>query len=164
VDVHEKLAELTTAVESARAMPMSASCIVNRGEILALIDDIRELLPEEFRHAQMLLEDRDAVVEEGRREVAKMMEEAAARQAALVAETDVRVVADREAAEIRQVAVREAEQMRREVDDYVDSKLANFEVVLDRTLAAVHRGREKLRGRHDLEGYEDAPNDEPMPS
>jgi cell division septum initiation protein DivIVA len=164
VDVHEKLDELTAALESARAMPMSASCIVNRGEILALIDDVRELLPEEFRHAQMLLEDRDAVVEEGRREVAKLMEEAAARQAALVSETDVRVVADREAEEIRQAAVREAEEMRREVDDYVDAKLANFEVVLDRTLAAVHRGREKLRGHHDLEGYEDAANDEPMPS
>ena len=35
--------------------------------------------------------------------------------------------------------------MRGEVDDYVDTKLANFEVVLDKTLAAVHRGREKLQ-------------------
>ena len=37
--------------------------------------------------------------------------------------------------------------MRAEVDDYVDTKLANFEVVLDKTLAAVNRGRDKLRGR-----------------
>ena len=38
--------------------------------------------------------------------------------------------------------------MRAEVDDYVDTKLANFEVVLDKTLAAVNRGREKLQRPH----------------
>ena len=50
--------------------------------------------------------------------------------------------------------------MRAEVDDYVDTKLANFEVVLDKTLSAVHRGREKLRGRtahEDLAGDRDRP-------
>jgi hypothetical protein len=39
--------------------------------------------------------------------------------------------------------------MRAEVEDYVDGKLANFEVVLTKTVAAVERGREKLRGRVD---------------
>ena len=161
--MHDKLDELTAAVESARAMPMSASCIINRGEVLALIDDVRELLPEEFRHAQLLLEDRDAVVDEGRREVQRLLDEARERQAELVGETQVLETAAREAEEIRQAAVREAEAMRREVDDYVDAKLANFEVVLDKTLAAVHRGREKLRGQHDLDGYESA-EQEPLPS
>ena len=50
--------------------------------------------------------------------------------------------------------------MRAEVDDYVDTKLANFEVVLDKTLAAVSRGRDKLRGRtahEDLAGDRDRP-------
>ncbi len=59
-------------------MPMSASCILNRSEVLALVDDIRELLPEEFRHAEMLLQDREAVIEEGRREVDRLLNEARA--------------------------------------------------------------------------------------
>ena len=41
--------------------------------------------------------------------------------------------------------------MRQEVDDYVDAKLANFEIVLNKTLAAVQRGREKLQGRGEME-------------
>jgi hypothetical protein len=41
--------------------------------------------------------------------------------------------------------------MRREVDDYVDTKLANFEVVLTRTLGAVERGRDKLRDRRETD-------------
>ena len=51
MDVHEKLDELVAQVESARSMPMSASCIVNRGEMLALLDEVRALLPEELAHA-----------------------------------------------------------------------------------------------------------------
>ena len=44
-----------------------------------------------------------------------------------------------------------AEAMRVEVEDYVDAKLANFEIVLTKTLSAVERGRQKLSGRHELE-------------
>jgi cell division septum initiation protein DivIVA len=147
VDVHDKLDELTKMVESARSMPMSASCIVNRGEVLGLLEELRELLPEEFRHAQLLLQDRDAVLDEGRREVQRRLEDAEVQRARRVAETDVVSEAVRHAEQIRAAAVEEAQSMRDEVDDYVDTKLANFEVVLDKTLSAVHRGRDKLRGR-----------------
>jgi cell division septum initiation protein DivIVA len=160
VDVHDKLDELITIVEDARSMPMSASCIINRGEVLALLEEVRALLPEEFRHAQMLLADRESVVDEGRREAARIIDRAEDERLALTAETEVVAEAQRQAGRIRQEAVDEARVMRAEVDDYVDTKLANFEVVLDKTLTAVQRGREKLRGRtahEDLAGAENRP-------
>ena len=153
MDVHDKLDELTAVIENARSMPMSASCVVNRGEVLGLLEELRELLPEEFRHAEMLLHDREAVVDEGRREAARIVEEALAEQARLVSQTEVIAAAERAAQEVREAAAEEARGMRGEVDDYVDAKLANFEVALEKTLAAVHRGREKLRGRSSHEGF-----------
>jgi hypothetical protein len=154
VDVHEKLDELTAALESARAMPMSASCIVNRGEILALIDDIRELLPEEFRHAQMLLETgtrRRGGPPRGRQDDGG----SGRRQAALVSETDIRVVADREAEESARPRSREAEQMRgRSTTTSTPSWRTSRWCSTDARGGAPRR--EKLRGHHDLEGYEDA--------
>jgi cell division septum initiation protein DivIVA len=86
VDVDDKLDELTALVEEARSMPMSGSCILSRGEVLGLLDDLRELLPEEFRHAQLLLEDRDAVVDEGRREADRVLTDAQAERDRLLAE------------------------------------------------------------------------------
>lgn len=157
MDVHEKLDELTAIVEHARSMPMSASCVVNRGEVLALLEEIRELLPEEFRHAQMLLADRESVVDEGRREAQRLLVAAEQERLALTSETEVVSEAQRQAQRIQAEAAAEAQRMRGEVDDYVDTKLANFEVVLEKTLAAVHRGRDKLRGRsvaEDLVGPE----------
>jgi vacuolar-type H+-ATPase subunit H len=152
VDVHDKLDEITGLVENARSMPMSASCIVNRTEILGLLEEMRELLPEEFRHAQLLLADREAVVDEGRREAEQVIAEAEDERQRLTSETEVVAAAHRHAEEIRVAARQEAETMRAEVDDYVDTKLANFEVALDKTMAAVRRGREKLRGRNPHEG------------
>ncbi len=165
MDVHDKLDELIVIVENARSMPMSASCIVNRGEVLGLLEEVRALLPEEFRHAQLLLADRESVVDEGRREAARIITAAEQERVALTAETEVVAEARRQAVLIRNEAAEEARSMRGEVDDYVDAKLANFEVVLDKTLSAVQRGREKLRGRtahEDLAGSEDRPM-EPHP-
>jgi hypothetical protein len=156
VDVHEKLDELISLVEDARSMPMSASCIVNRSEVLALLEEIRELLPEEFRHAQLLLDDRDSVVAEGQREAERIIGRAEEERSAMTAETEVVLEAQRHADRIRLEARNEAEAMRREVDDYVDTKLANFEVVLEKTLGAVHRGRDKLRGRSPVGEFDDA--------
>jgi hypothetical protein len=161
VDVHDKLDELITIVENARAMPMSASCIINRGEVLGLLEEVRGLLPEEFRHAQMLLADRESVVDEGRREAARIVTRAEEERVALTSDTEVVAEAQRQAVKIRNEAAQEARTMRAEVDDYVDTKLANFEVVLEKTLTAVRRGRDKLSGRTahgDLaapEGFED---------
>ena len=162
MDVHDKLDELIAIVENSRAMPMSASCIVNRGEVLGLLEEIRGLLPEDLRHAQMLLADRDSVVDEGRREAARIITRAEEERVALTADTEVVAESERQAQRIRQEAVEEARTMRGEVDDYVDTKLANFEVVLEKTLTAVRRGRDKLSGRStvgDLEEFPDAEHD-----
>ena len=49
VDVHEKLDELVEPVEEARSMPMSASAVVNRAELLELLDELRAALPTALR-------------------------------------------------------------------------------------------------------------------
>ena len=147
MDVHEKLDELSRLVEEARSMPMSASCIVNRAELLGVVEELRELLPEEFRHAQLVLDDREAVVDEGRREAQRVIAEAEVERDRLTSQTEVVAAAEVKAEQLRVASIEEAQTMRAEVDDYVDSKLANLEVVLDKTMAAVRRGRDKLRGR-----------------
>jgi hypothetical protein len=87
------------------------------------------------------------------------VDEAQSQRAELVSETAVMAKARHEAAELLRRANDEITQMRVDVDNYVDEKLANFEVVLTKTLGAVHRGREKLRGHQELAGRDDADDD-----
>ena len=146
-DVDRKLEQLAEVVENARAMPMSASCIVNRAEVLSLIDELRALMPSEVREAKFLLGDRESVIAEGRVEADAIVAAAHTERARLVTETEVMALAAAESERVVTEAREEAASMRREVDDYVDQKLATFEVVLTKTLTAVERGRERLHGR-----------------
>ena len=164
-DVKTKLAEITRLVESARAMPMSASCVVNRSELLALLADLGALLPEAMTRAQSVLQDKDSVVEDGRREAARIIDEARAERDRMLTEYEVYAAAQEEAERMLAEARASSETMRAEVEDYVDAKLANFEIVLTKTLSAVERGRQKLSGRHELDALSQADPllDEPLP-
>ena len=96
MQVHDKLAELGAMVEDARAMPMSASCILNRGEVLALLDEIQRALPEDLARAEKLLADRDTVIDIGRQEAERLVERGRQEQQRLVSETEVAKEADEE--------------------------------------------------------------------
>jgi cell division septum initiation protein DivIVA len=162
--VQETLDQITTLVEGARSMPMSASCVVNRAELLALLEQLRGQLPEAFDQAQVVLGDKDAVVEEGRVEAARIVAEARRERSRLVSQTEVVQEAVAESERLLEESRASAEAMRLEVEDYVDAKLANFEIVLTKTLSAVERGRQKLSGRHELEALRDADLEvEPLP-
>ena len=150
-DVQSKLAELTALVEGARAMPMSASCVLNRGEALALLGEVEALLPRALMRARAVLDDSEGVVEQGRQEARRIVAEAEQERRRLLSETDVYAEAQVEVDRMRAEAAASAETMRVEVEDYVDGKLANFEIVLTKTLAAVERGRQKLAGKHELD-------------
>ena len=157
-EVHAKLADLTALVEGARAMPMSASCVVNRGDLLGLLGEVESLLPESLSQAQEVLGDKAGVVEEGHREAERIIAAARLERRRLVEATDVYAEASAEAERLLEEARSSAEAMRVEVEDYVDAKLANFEIVLTKTLSAVERGRQKLSGRHELEALSDSDN------
>ena len=155
MDAQAKLDEIVAMVESAKSMPLSASVLVNKAEVLALLDELRTLLPEELREAQWVIKDRDEVIDQGRKEAERIIADARTEQARLVSRTEVMQSATKEADRVLEEAKENARQMRLEVEDYVDAKLANFEVVLHKTLGAVERGRDKLRGRHELEELRD---------
>ncbi|GGX76447.1 ATP synthase F0 subunit B [Streptomyces minutiscleroticus] len=158
MDVQKKLDEIVAAVSGARSMPMSASCVVNRAELLAMLEEVREALPGSLAQAQELIGGREQMVEQARREAERIIESAHAERGSLISDTEVARRSQNEADRILAEARREAEEIRAEADDYVDSKLANFEVVLTKTLGSVGRGREKLLGTGpgvDERGYED---------
>lgn len=147
MDLHERLEELIVLIEDAKSMPLSASCIVNRSQVLDLIEEIRILLPESVQRADQLLADRETVVQDGRREAERLVARARAEAHRLLSEHEVYLAAVAEAQALRMEVEEETSQMRRETDDYVDAKLASFEITLQKTLRTVDRGRERLRSQ-----------------
>ncbi|WP_416973192.1 cell division initiation protein [Streptomyces sp. 4F14] len=158
MDVQKKLDEIVAAVSGARSMPMSASCVVNRADLLALLEEVRAALPDSLAQAEELIGGRDEMVQQARQEAERIITTAHAERGSLISGTEVARSSQAEADRILAEARRDAEEVRAEADEYVDSKLANFEVVLTKTLGSVGRGREKLLGTGpglDENGYED---------
>jgi F0F1-type ATP synthase membrane subunit b/b' len=158
VDVHDKLDEIVRLVEDARAMPMSASALVNRAEVLELLAQLADLMPEQLDQADLLLADREAVVEQGRAEAARIVEQARSEHERLVEETEVVRAARERADAVEKAAQAESERLLADADDYVDRKLGEFEIVLDKLSAQVRRGREHLAARLGEPHVDDLPD------
>jgi F0F1-type ATP synthase membrane subunit b/b' len=155
VDVHAKLAEIRQVVEEARSMPMSASAVVNRAELLGMLDELRDSIASELTEAERVVADRDAVLDEGRQQAEQILSDARNEREHIMSDTEVFRLAKREADEVLLHAHAESEELRKETDEYVDAKLANFEITLERTMEAVKRGRERLAGRIALDDLTD---------
>ncbi len=129
-------------------MPMSASAVVNRGELLARLDELGRRAGGGLRDAQTGgRRPRRPWSTRGARRPPDRRAGAQTERETIISDTEVFRVAKREADGLLEQARTEAEELRKETDDYVDAKLANFEITLERTIEAVRRGRERLAGR-----------------
>ncbi len=72
------LSELIETIETARALPMSTSCVLPRERLLDLLDELREVLPPEMDQARTLMATRDRLLREAREQAAASREHALA--------------------------------------------------------------------------------------
>jgi hypothetical protein len=147
----EKLAYLRELILNARAMPMSASCVINRSEVLAAIDDVIENLPEEIADAQRVIDTSASMVAEGEAEAGRILAEAREHAASLAQHSEVIRVAEHIAAQVRSEADQEAAALRREIDEFIDARMASFESVLHKTASQVRTARARLSERSGLD-------------
>ena len=160
MDIHDRLNQLTAMVRGAKAMPMSASCLVNRAELLEQLQWLREELPANLDHADALLSEREAVLTAAREEAGRILEGAQSERAQLIEQTDVLVSARARAAAVTTQARGESVRLLGDADDYVDHKLSEFEVFLGQVASQVNNGRLRLTVRRaaDLARFQEEPD------
>jgi len=149
MDSIEKLTAAITVVEEARGVPLSASCVLHRGEMLELLEEVRTALPQDLDSAQKVISARDAIIEEGRLSAEQMIAMAREDVSRMVEQTTIVQKARTEAAKILEDAREQGAQEKEEVEEYIDGRLATIEVILNKTQDAVSRGRERLAGAGD---------------
>src|SRR5438105_7360167 len=162
MDIGTRIQQLEEMIREAKSMPLSASALLNREELLELVASMKDALPEEIKQARWVVKDREELLTKARRDADGLLEKARAEQAQMLSEQAVVQAAQDEAERILAEARGHVRQMRLEAEDYVDSKLAQFEAVIARIQEAlagaedsltkvrgqVGGGREKLRGTH----------------
>ena len=66
MDITARLSHLDELVREAKAMPLSASVLVNRDEVLELISQMQEVLPDEIKQARWIVKDREDLLAKAR--------------------------------------------------------------------------------------------------
>jgi F0F1-type ATP synthase membrane subunit b/b' len=149
MDSIEKLNAAITLIEEARGVPLSASCVVHRGEILEILDGARVALPTDLDQAIEIISARERIIEEARTSAEHLIATAREDVARMVEQTAIVQAARDEAQRILDDARALADEERAEVESYIDGRLATLEVILNKTMEAVARGRERLEGAGD---------------
>ncbi|HYI44561.1 MAG TPA: hypothetical protein VE174_03760 [Actinomycetota bacterium] len=146
MDLIERIDELQLLVEEAKSVPLSSSAVINRDEFLELLAQLKEAVPDEVRQARWMSRDRDELLARGRKEAERIVVEAQEQRDRLLSRTEIVNAAHRDAERIVEEGKERAAKMRLEAEDYIDQKLAAFEILLNKTIGTVARGREQLRG------------------
>lgn len=144
-DAQGLVRQAVDVVSTARTMPLSASVLVARDELLELLQTALDRFPDELREARWLLRERDEFLATRQREADSLLEEVRAQAERMVQRTEIVRQANQVAQRILDDAREEARRLHHEAEDFCDQKLASFEIVLDRTLKTVQSGREKLQ-------------------
>jgi len=134
-------------IAGARALPLSSSVkLDNKDEVLELLREAIERLPEELRQARWMLKEREEFLAGTQRRADELVEAARSEAQRLVQRTEILKEAQAQARRTLEESRGEAQRLRLEAEDYADQRLAQFEIVLERTLKTVASGRQKLSG------------------
>ena len=134
MDLAGRLAQLEEIVRDAKSMPLSSSVLISRDEVLELLHEMQEALPEEIKQARWIVKDREELLAKARAEGDRIIEQAHEEQRRMAMKTEVAKRGEEEAAQVLQEAEDTTGAMRREAEDYVDGKLAQFEISLRKIL------------------------------
>ncbi len=145
-EVERLIQGLLNVIDAARPVPLSSSSMINKDEVISVLNDISLRLPDEIRAARWLLKQREDFLARTQREGDELIDLARARAGQMVQKSEVVKAAEVRARRIVEDAQAEARRLQLETEDYCDQRLASFEAVLKKTQKIVADGRSKLQG------------------
>ncbi|HEX2063610.1 MAG TPA: hypothetical protein VHE80_04225 [Acidimicrobiales bacterium] len=145
VDTETLLRRVMDIVSNAKPMPLSTTVRVEKEELLELLEEALNRLPDELRQARWMIKERQEYLAKAQRDGDEILEAARIRAERMVQRTDIVRSAQHLAQRTVDEAQEESRRLRHGAEDYCDQKLAALEIVLERTLKTVQAGREKLQ-------------------
>lgn len=138
------LRDVIDLIATAPNVPLSSTPRIDREQVLALLDEALANLPDEIRQARWMLKEREDFINKTRREADEIVGAARVRAERMVQRTDVVRAAEAHAQQVREAAEDLARRLKLETEDFLDQRLASFEILLDRLGKTVAAGRQRL--------------------
>jgi len=131
-------------IATAPNMPLSSTPRIDRDEIIELLEEALHRLPDELRQARWMLKERDEFIQRTRREADEVIEAAKVQAERFVQRSEVVRAAEQRARQIAEAAEDHSRRTKLETEDFLDQRLASFEILLDKLSKTVATGRRRL--------------------
>ncbi|MDF2545728.1 MAG: ATPase [Anaerosolibacter sp.] len=146
MNVLRLLDELEDIVENSSTIPFAGKALVDRGEILDIIKEIRIQLPDEVKQAQWIKEERQRILVDAQQEAESIMKDARTHIEEMVEKDEITRLAQKRAEEIIEQGQAHAKEIRIGARQYADDLLAGIEERLDQLGNTVKQNRKELKG------------------
>lgn len=145
-NIEDIISALYDLVQDARALPLGADkCILERDKVLDMLDEIIAQLPAELKQARTIVESRNELIGQARREAESLIRQAQEKAEQMVAEEAIYQEAKRQCQEmVLQTQVRMSE-LRKASNDYMDDALRRTEEAIAMSLEDVRDTRAKFK-------------------
>ena len=131
-------------IATAPNMPLSATPRIDRDEIIELLEGALSRLPDELRQARWMMKEREEFLQRTHREADEIIDAAKVQAERFVQRAEVVRAAEQRARQIMEAAEEDARRLRHETEDFLDQRLASFEILLDKLSRTVATGRRRL--------------------
>ncbi len=143
--VEETLSTLYEMVQDAWSLPLSADkCVIERDKVLDLLDEITNQIPGEIKQAKTIVESRNEVITNAKREAESIRRQAEQRAKQMISQEEVYLQAKTQAAEMIKNAQEKIRELRQVTNDYVDDSLKRTEEAIAEALSQVRDSRSKF--------------------
>ena len=141
----ELVNNLCEMVQDAGSVPFTDKCMLERDQVLDILDELRTSLPADIKMAQDIVEKRNELIAAGKREAEAMRKQAEEAAHAMVSETEVVRAARAKAKEILGSAEIQGRELRKVANDYCEDILKRTEEAVSRGLEEVRMARQRFR-------------------
>ena len=145
-DVQRLLDMLFNLVDEAKGAAFSSDkCVINRDEVLDLVEEIRNKLPLEMKKAQELIRARDEFVASAKQKVEEMLRQAQLDAKTIVSESEIILQARQKASEIVRKAEERSKELYHAANTYTEDALRRTEEAIEMALSEVQESRSRFR-------------------
>ena len=145
-NIEDIISTLYDLIQDARAMPLASDkCIVERDKVLDMLDEIIAQMPVELKQARTIVESRNELIGQARREAETVIRDAQEKADQMVKQEAIYQEAKRQCREmVAQTQARMAE-LRKARTDYMDDALRRTEEAIAISLDDVRDTRNKFK-------------------
>ena len=146
-------------VQDARSMPLAADkCILERDKVLDMLDEIIAQLPAELKQSRTIVESRNELISQARREAENIVRQAQEQSKQMVTKEAIYAEAKKRSEELVGQTQAKIEQLRKAGHAYMDDSLRQTEEVVSKALAEIRETRMKFRTVTEAQQQRKTPN------